>query len=471
MDQLYDSSAFSPPHPPTTEAKASETPGLGVKDVVVKGFYSFLSCIFETSKKESECEIVFDDIKQIKFLGSGSHGTVFLGEYQSRTVAVKKLKELNMTLREMRHLRDLKHENIIGFLGVCIRPPDYGIVMEYCPRSLLEVLRERPIPPELVLDWATQIARGMHYLHGRHFIHRDLKSPNILITPLDVLKISDFGTCREFNGNSTKLSFVGTASWMAPEIIRNELCSEKCDVWAFGVVLWELLTGEMPYRGVEEAAIIYGVGSNRLHLPVPGGVPDGFSLLLKQCFNFTPKHRPQFRQILMHLEILAADTAFISTPHKTYFASQQQWGQEIARHFEELKHAKIVVADQESELLRERDEELREAQRVRSAYEAGLQQTTAMLQELSLLRDKLLNRSRSSPVRPGRAVVAGRARKIVHKKRPSFGKSASSCSSASDGLRARTASTDTSYTQESGDDSGDEHDDDQGRAPKCSHDA
>lgn len=64
-------------------------------------------------------------------------------------------------------------------------------------------------------------------------------------------------------------------------------------------------------RGVEEAAVVYGVGSNRLHLPVPIGVPDGFSLLLKQCFNFTPKHRPQFRQILLHLDILAADPAFI----------------------------------------------------------------------------------------------------------------------------------------------------------------
>lgn len=100
---------------------------------LVSGIYSFLSCFWEgdSGKKESESEIAYEEINQIKFIGSGAHGCVFLGEYRGRTVAVKKLKELNMTLKEMRHLRELQHENIIGYLGVCIRPPNFGIVMEY----------------------------------------------------------------------------------------------------------------------------------------------------------------------------------------------------------------------------------------------------------------------------------------------------------------------------------------------------
>ena len=113
-------------------------------------------------------------------------------------------------------------------------------------------------------------------------------------------------------------------------------------------MLWELLTGKAPYKGVEEAAVVYGVGSNRLHLPVPVGVPDGFSLLLKQCFNFTPKHRPVFRQILLHLEILASDTAFISQPHQTYFAAQADWGLQISRHFEELRQRKIEIPGEDA---------------------------------------------------------------------------------------------------------------------------
>jgi serine/threonine protein kinase len=80
---------------------------------------------------------------------------------------------------------------------------------------------------------------------------------------------------------------------MAPELIRNEPYGKTVDVWSYGVVLWELLTGEVPYRGVEQGAVIFGVAMKSLHLPVPTTAPLGFSLLLKQCWNTEPKHRPQ----------------------------------------------------------------------------------------------------------------------------------------------------------------------------------
>ena len=80
------------------------------------------------------------------------------------------------------------------------------------------------------------------------------------------------------------MSFAGTVAWMAPEIIRNEPCSEKVDIWSYGVVLWELLTGESPYKDVDSSAIIWGVGSNSLHLPVPQTCPDGFKLLMQTCW-------------------------------------------------------------------------------------------------------------------------------------------------------------------------------------------
>jgi len=187
-------------------------------------------------------------------------------------------------------------------------------------------------------------------------------------------------------------------------------------------------------RGVEEAAVVYGVGSNRLHLPVPTGVPDGFSLLLKQCFNFTPKHRPQFRQILLHLDILAADPAFISTPHKTYFACQAEWTSQIAAHFEELKKKNLDIPD--ADVLRQRDEELKEAQRARKEYEAGLQMTSAMMKQLTQLQSHLLGRAKSA--RPGRAVAAGRTRH----KRSSSGSSTGKTPARREGLRVRQSSSD-----------------------------
>jgi len=71
-------------------------------------------------------------------------------------------------------------------------------------------------------------------------------------------------------------------------------------------VLWELLTGEIPYKDVDSSAIIWGVGSSNLHLPIPEDMPEGFKLLLNQCWNTKARNRPTFRHILMHLEIASA---------------------------------------------------------------------------------------------------------------------------------------------------------------------
>lgn len=89
---------------------------------------------------------------------------------------------------------------------------------------------------------------------------------------------------------------------------------------SFGVVLWELLTCEIPYRDVDNSAIIYGVGSNSLHLPIPSTCPDGFRLIVQMCWNSKPRYRPSFKYILMHLDIAAVEIR--STPPDTYFKTQ-----------------------------------------------------------------------------------------------------------------------------------------------------
>lgn len=145
---------------------------------------------------------------------------------------MKKVKEKRET--DIRHLRKLNHPNIVAFRGVCMDNPNfYCIVMELCPYGqLYELIKSgRQIPPNMIVEWARQIASGMNYLHFYKIIHRDLKSPNVLISYNDTLKISDFGTCKQWNDRSIKMSFAGTVGWMAPEIIRDELCSEKVDIW------------------------------------------------------------------------------------------------------------------------------------------------------------------------------------------------------------------------------------------------
>ncbi|KAK7938236.1 hypothetical protein WMY93_001562 [Mugilogobius chulae] len=328
-------------------------------------------------------EVPFEEISELQWLGSGAQGAVFLGKFRSEEVAIKKVREQKET--DIKHLRKLKHPNIISFKGVCTQAPCYCIIMEYCAQGqLYEVLRAgRKVSPRLLVDWASGIASGMNYLHLHKIIHRDLKSPNVLVTQSDTIKISDFGTSKELSDKSTKMSFAGTVAWMAPEVIRNEPVSEKVDIWSFGVVLWELLTGEIPYKDVDSSAIIWGVGSNSLHLPVPSTCPDGFKILMKQTWQGKPRNRPSFRQILLHLDIASADV--LGTPQETYFKSQGAWRDEVKKHFEKIKSEGTCIHRLDEELIRRRRDELRHALDIREHYERKLERANNLYMELSAI--------------------------------------------------------------------------------------
>ncbi|CAJ0948583.1 unnamed protein product [Ranitomeya imitator] len=401
-------------------------------------------------------EVPFEEISELQWLGSGAQGAVFLGKFRGEEVAIKKVREQKET--DIKHLRKLKHPNIIAFksfgkqlsfakaLGVCTQAPCYCLIMEYCAHGqLYEVLRAgRKVTPRLLVDWSSGIASGMNYLHLHKIIHRDLKSPNVLVTHTDAVKISDFGTSKELSDKSTKMSFAGTVAWMAPEVIRNEPVSEKVDIWSFGVLLWELLTGEIPYKDVDSSAIIWGVGSNSLHLPVPSTCPDGFKILMKQTWlssfiemrgnigdsatekQSKPRNRPSFRQILMHLDIASADV--LGTPQETYFKSQKifsysrqcmekrefpaqdhqtisnigglstalqnaadkplmpaEWREEVKKHFEKIKSEGTCIHRLDEELIRRRREELRHALDIREHYERKLERANNLYMELSAI--------------------------------------------------------------------------------------
>lgn len=237
--------------------------------------------------------------------------------------------------------------HIFFYRGVCTQAPCYCIIMEFCPAGpLYDLLRAGEIiPPPRLSSWSKQIAAGMRYLHDHKIIHRDLKSPkcvliisvcsiiktlskltrtlnssSVLIGREDIVKISDFGTSREWNEKSTRMTFAGTVAWMAPEIIRNEPCSEKVDIWSFGVVLWELLSGEIPYKDVDSSAIMYGVGNNTLHLPIPKTCPEGYKILVELCWAAKPRNRPSFKHIEMHLAIAAGELE--RTTQDEYFRAQ-----------------------------------------------------------------------------------------------------------------------------------------------------
>lgn len=211
---------------------------------------------------------------------------------------------------------------------------------------------------------------------------------SILIGREGIIKISDFGTSREYqNEKSTKMSFAGTVAWMAPEVIKNEPCSEKVDIWSYGIVLWELLTCEIPYRDVDSSAIIWGVGNNNLHLPIPTSCPEGLALLIKQCWSVKPRNRPSFRIILNHLEIACND--LLRRSEKEYYQAQQEWRKEVQAKMSTVGKNSHRM---EQDLVKKRQEELRHAKDIRLAYEKKLEKTNQMCLEVNVLLQQLLLR-------------------------------------------------------------------------------
>ncbi|KAF2350193.1 Protein kinase domain [Trinorchestia longiramus] len=375
---------------------------------------------------EGDWSIPFEDIGDLEWLGSGAQGAVFRGRLRGALVAVKKVKDKQET--EINHLRKLNHANIVRFKGVCTTPPVYCIVMEYCPFGpLFNLIKNgHKIPPQLVASWAKQIAQGMNYLHLHRIIHRDLKSPNVLIGDQQRVKISDFGTSREWNDVSAIMSFAGTLAWMAPEVIRNEPCSEKVDIWSFGVVLWELLTGEIPYREVDNSAIIYGVGSNSLHLPIPNSCPDGFKLIVQMCWNPESRHRPSFKHILMHLDIAVVE--IVTKTPEDYFQTQASWQEEIRAELSHMKassRGRILASHSaapgyEEDLICRRQQELKHAQDVREHYERKLNIANDLYLELSAAMLQLEQREKEINKRE-EVIKQQQQRSPVHQKRSKRG--------------------------------------------------
>ncbi|XP_063295831.1 mitogen-activated protein kinase kinase kinase 9 isoform X2 [Pelobates fuscus] len=337
-------------------------------------------------------EIDFTELVLEEIIGIGGFGKVYRAIWGEEEVAVKAARhdpdeDISQTIENVRQeaklFAMLDHANIIALQGVCLKEPNLCLVMEFARGgSLNRVLAGKKIPPDVLVNWAVQIARGMNYLHDEAIvpvIHRDLKSSNILISEMvengdlsnKVLKITDFGLAREWH-RTTKMSAAGTYAWMAPEVIRSSMFSKGSDVWSYGVLLWELLTGEVPFRGIDGLAVAYGVAMNKLSLPIPSTCPEPFVRLMEDCWNPDPHCRPSFTNILFQLSTIE-ESGFFEMPEDSFHSLQDDWKQEIQEMFgqlrakekelrsweEELSRAALEQKNHE-ELLRRREQELAE---------------------------------------------------------------------------------------------------------------
>ncbi|XP_030304351.1 mitogen-activated protein kinase kinase kinase 21 isoform X1 [Calypte anna] len=330
-------------------------------------------------------EIDFQHLELQEIIGVGGFGKVYRATWRGREVAVKAARQdpdedITATAESVRQeaklFSMLRHPNIIALHGVCLREPNLCLVMEFARggslnRALAAAAAAssapgaarggRRIPPHILVNWAVQIARGMLYLHDEAIVpilHRDLKSSNILLLEkMDhddicnkTLKITDFGLAREWH-RTTKMSAAGTYAWMAPEVIKSSMFSKGSDIWSYGVLLWELLTGEVPYRGIDGLAVAYGVAVNKLTLPIPSTCPEPFAKLMKECWEQDPHIRPSFALILEQLTAIEG-AVMTEMPQESFHSMQDDWKLEIQQIFNELRTKEKELRSREEELTR-----------------------------------------------------------------------------------------------------------------------
>ncbi|KAM0792290.1 hypothetical protein ACM66B_004980 [Microbotryomycetes sp. NB124-2] len=269
-------------------------------------------------------EIAPEKLTKLEKVGSGGFKDVYKGLYRKKTIAIADIRGhlTEMDIKELGLLRDLRHPNIVHFIGVSIPKEPSSvpvmIVTELCANGdLFDYIRAVDPPPFLnMLEILLGIARGLEYLHTRAptIIHRDIKSSNILITANGVAKLADFGLAKIKNSKRAMIrSLVGTVNWQAPELwVPHPRYNEKVDVYSVGLVFWEALQWHQPvkrypFEGMNEHAIYDQVGHKNLRPSTAslrrvwgGEIVD----LMSAMWSQEAVHRPPMTEVVSELERL-----------------------------------------------------------------------------------------------------------------------------------------------------------------------
>lgn len=249
-----------------------------------------------------------------KLLGEGSFGKAYLAEVEGdeKKYVIKQVmmdglteQEKKETFNEAAILKRLDHPNIIKFKEVFIqrKPKEaLNIVTEFADGGDLgqkiESQNKQPFKESQILDYITQICLALQHLHKKKIIHRDLKSGNVFLMQSGIVKLGDFGISKGLRNSQEKAkTMVGTPYYLAPEIINGQQYDAKCDIWALGILLYELMTFKMPFNAV--SLPLLSIKINRgVYKPPPSTYSNEIKDLLKKCLTIEPDKRPSIDEIL-----------------------------------------------------------------------------------------------------------------------------------------------------------------------------
>ncbi|XP_076951105.1 serine/threonine-protein kinase 52-like [Bidens hawaiensis] len=274
-------------------------------------------------------------------LARGTFGTVHRGLYDGIDVAVKLLDwgEGHRTEAEIQSLRaaftqevavwhKLDHPNVTKFIGATMGSSELNVqtengqidmpsniccvVVEYLPGGALKNYliknRRKKLAFKVVVQIALDLARGLSYLHSQKIVHRDVKTENMLRDKSRTIKIADFGVARVEASNPNDMTGeTGTLGYMAPEVLNGNPYNRKCDVYSFGICLWEIYCCDMPYPDLSFSEVTSAVIRQYLRPEIPRCCPSSLANVMKRCWDANPDKRPEMDEVVTMLK--AIDTS------------------------------------------------------------------------------------------------------------------------------------------------------------------
>ncbi|KAH0853079.1 hypothetical protein HID58_093486 [Brassica napus] len=294
--------------------------------------------IEKNPKPKEEWEIELAKLEMSNVIARGAYGIVYKGIYDGQDVAVKVLdwgEDGYATTAETSALRasfrqevgvwhKLNHPNVTKFVGASMGTTNLKIpssaemenslpqraccvVVEYLPGGTLKQYlfrnRRRKLAIRVVVQLALDLSRGLSYLHSERIVHRDVKTENMLLDYQRNLKIADFGVARvEAQNPKDMTGETGTLGYMAPEVLDGKPYNRRCDVYSFGICLWEIYCCAMPYPDLSFADVSSAVVRQNLRPDIPRCCPTSLSNIMKRCWDANPVKRPEMEEVVKMLE-------------------------------------------------------------------------------------------------------------------------------------------------------------------------